>query len=53
MIQVKIFDDITTNNLEQCNSFLATLESICVISVDTHYNTTLRGIIYVVVYQTT
>lgn len=47
--QVEKFDNVTGDNLKDCNDFLGTLGAN-VLSVNTFYDTILGGVIYVVVY---
>jgi hypothetical protein len=48
--QVKVFDNVTSDNESDCNSFLKEITDSAVVSVTPLYNTILGGVIYVVVY---
>lgn len=48
-MQVKTFDDVTTDNATQCNDFLKEIGGK-VMTVNTVYNTILGGVVYIVLY---
>lgn len=50
MRRIKIFDEVTGDNLSECNDFLKHIGDR-VIDIHTHYNTILGGIIYIVIYE--
>lgn len=48
-LQVAIFDDVTSDNAAECNEFLEIIGNK-VKDVNTHFNTILGGVVYVVIY---
>ena len=48
-LQVATFDNVTEDNAKDCNEFLKVIGNK-VKDVNTHYNTILGGVIYIVIY---
>lgn len=50
--EVKIFDNVTGNTEKDCNDYLKKLDTKVLnqIEIQTHYNTILGGIIFVIIH---
>jgi len=48
-LQVATFDNVTGDNATECNEFLKVIGDKAK-DVNTHYNTILGGVIYIVIY---